>query len=133
MRVIAPSSSRAAIDDRWDPTALDRFSSWGIEVCFGAHADEVDDFGSSSVASRLADLHEAFADPEVDGILTVIGGYNANHLLDCIDDDLVRANPKMLCGYSDITVLLHRLLVGADPRRPFHEDMRQARLVVTRQ
>ena len=47
----------------------------------------------------------AFADPTVDGILTVIGGYNSNELLPLLDFDVIRSNPKVLCGYSDITAL----------------------------
>jgi muramoyltetrapeptide carboxypeptidase len=66
---------------------------------------ERDDFGSSPVAARLADLHDAFADPDVDGILTVVGGFNCNQLLTGIDYNLVAAHPKVLCGFSDITAL----------------------------
>lgn len=58
---------------------------------------------------RLADLHSAFADPEVDAILCLRGGYGCARLLDRIDTDLIRANPKLLIGYSDITSL-HGLL-----------------------
>jgi muramoyltetrapeptide carboxypeptidase LdcA involved in peptidoglycan recycling len=50
-------------------------------------------------------LHEAFADPKVKGILTAIGGFNSNQLLDYIDYDLIKANPKVFCGFSDITAL----------------------------
>jgi muramoyltetrapeptide carboxypeptidase len=49
----------------------------------------------------------------VDGILTFIGGYHANQLLDRLDFHLVAANPKVLCGYSDITALQHALLASA--------------------
>lgn len=58
----------------------------------------------------MADLHAAFADPEVAGILTVIGGYNSNQLLPHLDFGLIAANPKVLCGYSDITALQNALL-----------------------
>ncbi len=53
----------------------------------------------------MADLHSAFADPNVKAILSVIGGYNANQLLPYLDWDLIAANPKIFCGYSDITAL----------------------------
>lgn len=82
-----------------------RLSALGLQLTFGAHVDEVDDFGSSSVQSRVADLHAAFTDPHVDGILTVIGGFNSNQLLNHLDFDLVGANPKVFCGFSDITAL----------------------------
>ena len=54
---------------------------------------------------RLADLHAAFADPNVKGILTTLGGYNSSQLLPGLDFDLIRANPKVFCGFSDITTL----------------------------
>ena len=60
-----------------------------------------------------ADMHAAFAYPGVDGILTVIGGFNANRLLTGIDYSLVAAHPKVLCGFSDITVLSSALYARA--------------------
>ena len=51
------------------------------------------------MAARLADLHAAFADPDVDGILTVIGGFNANQLLTGIDYSLV-TTPRRCCAGS---------------------------------
>jgi len=114
LRVVAPSRSMAAIPQPWRAIADQRTADLGLHVSFGEHVDELDGFASSSAASRLADLHAAFADPSVDGILTFIGGYNANQLLDGLDLDLIRANPKPFCGYSDITVLQHAILAGAD-------------------
>lgn len=106
LRVIAPASSRAMVTEH-DHSALieSRFADLGLSLSYGRHVDERDMFDSSSVASRVADLHEAFTDPEVKGILTVIGGFNSNELLPYLDWDLIAANPKILCGYSDITAL----------------------------
>lgn len=58
-----------------------------------------------SIPARVADLHAMFADPEVDGIICVRGGYGTPQLLDQLDYELIRKNPKMLLGYSDITGL----------------------------
>ena len=77
----------------------------GFELSFGAHVAEMDDFASSSIESRLEDLHAAFTDKTIQGILTVIGGFNSNQLLQYIDWELIRNNPKIFCGYSDITAL----------------------------
>ena len=111
VRVIAPSQSRAMVTEH-DHTALveARFADLGLRLTYGAHVDERDDVDSSSVASRLADLHEAFADPEVQAVLTVIGGFNSNELLPHLDWDLVAAHPKVFCGYSDITALQNAIL-----------------------
>ena len=58
---------------------------------------------------RLEDLHEAFADKQVKGIICAIGGYNSNFLLDIIDWNLIRTNPKFFGGMSDITVLCNAI------------------------
>lgn len=50
-------------------------------------------------------MHEAFADKSVDAVLTAIGGFNAVELLSQIDYGLIKANPKIFCGFSDITAL----------------------------
>ncbi len=77
----------------------------GLRISYGQHVDERDRYDSSSIASRVADLHTAYADPSVDALLTVIGGFNSNELLPHLDFDLIGDNPKILCGYSDITAL----------------------------
>ena len=58
-----------------------------------------------NIPGRITDLHEMFADPEVKGIICVRGGYGTPQLLDGLDYDLIRRNPKVLLGYSDITGL----------------------------
>lgn len=105
IRVIAPSRSLALISLEGRAIASERFSELGLGLSFGRHVDECDDFVSSAIESRVVDIHEAFADPNVKAILTVIGGYNANQLLPYLNWDLVQANPKIFCGYSDITAL----------------------------
>lgn len=105
IRVVAPARSRALIGADTAELATARLRGLGLAVSFGDHVDECDRFVSSAVASRLSDLHDAFRDPAVDGILTVIGGYSCNDLLDGIDWSLVADHPKVLCGYSDITAL----------------------------
>lgn len=114
VRVVAPSTSRSAVPTPWRAIAEQRTADLGLTLSFGAHVDEAGRFETAPAGARLDDLHAAFADPSVDGVMTFLGGYHANQLLDGLDLDLVRANPKVLCGYSDITVLHHALLAGAD-------------------
>ena len=111
IRVVAPARSRPFVAEHDHSAVLDtRFAALGLRVTFGDHVDERDDFESSSVASRVADLHAAFAAPDVAGILTVIGGFNSNELLPYLEWDLIRANPKIFCGYSDITAVQNAIL-----------------------
>lgn len=105
VRVIAPSTTLSIVSDTNRSAATKRLAGLGLEISFGRFVDDVDLLSSASVEKRLADLHDAFADPSVDGILTAIGGYNVNDLLPHIDWELIAANPKVLCGFSDITAL----------------------------
>lgn len=105
VRVIAPARSLAMIFPELRDVATRRLEELGLTVSFGNHVEEIDDAVSSPVTSRIRDLHDAFGDPNVKAILTVIGGYNSNQLLPHINWDLIRANPKIICGYSDITAL----------------------------
>ena len=54
---------------------------------------------------RIEDLHEAFFRKDIKGIFCVKGGYSASQLLDKIDYELIRNNPKVFVGYSDVTNL----------------------------
>ena len=54
---------------------------------------------------RVEDLHEAFLDPSVKAIICARGGYGSIRLIKLIDFGIIRRNPKIFCGYSDITVL----------------------------
>lgn len=105
VRVIAPSGSMAIISGETRDIAGRRFEELGLELSFGKHIEEIDEFISSSVESRIEDLRDAFRDPEIKAIFTAIGGFNSNQLLEYIDWDLIRNNPKIFCGFSDITVL----------------------------
>ncbi|MBA3275937.1 MAG: LD-carboxypeptidase, partial [Chloroflexia bacterium] len=60
---------------------------------------------SDTAENRVADLHAMFADPEVAAILATIGGDHSCQLLPLIDWELIRDNPKIFMGFSDITVL----------------------------
>lgn len=105
VRIIAPSNSLAFISEPTREIATGRLQELGLSVSFGKHVEERDEFSSSSIASRISDLHEAFADPSIKAVFAVIGGYTANQLLNSIDWELIRNNPKIFIGYSDTTVL----------------------------
>jgi len=103
--VVAPSRSMSIVSDDVLKLAKKRFADMGLEVVYSEHARESDEFVSSSIESRLSDLHRAFADLEVKMVITVMGGFNSNQLLRYLDYKLIKRNPKIFCGYSDITAL----------------------------
>ncbi len=105
IRVIAPSRSLSLISEELRDLAILRFKDLGLKVSYSKNAEEVDEFISSSIRSRVDDLHEAFLDKNVKGIFTVIGGLNVNQILKYLDYDLIASNPKIICGFSDITAL----------------------------
>lgn len=93
------------IDEDVRAIANKRLADLELRVSFGDHVEECNEFVSSSIESRVLDFHAAFDDTSVDAILTGIGGYNANQMLPHIDWSIIEANPKIFCGYSDITAL----------------------------
>ena len=105
IRVIAPARSMAMLGQDTIDIAKANLEAMGLKIGFGEHVMERDDFVSSSIESRVSDLEEAFEDKNVKGILTVIGGFNSNQLLRYIDYEKIRNNPKVFCGYSDISIL----------------------------
>ncbi len=66
-------------------------------------------FGGSDEA-RLAQLHQAARDPDIQIILALRGGYGSSRLLDAVDYELLAASGKLLVGHSDITALQLALL-----------------------
>lgn len=105
IRIIAPSRSMKIINKETRDIANKRFEDLGFKVTFGKHIEECNGFTSSSIESRIEDLHDAFSDKNVKAIFTVIGGFNSNQLLAHIDYELIKGNPKIFCGFSDITAL----------------------------
>ena len=111
VRVIAPARSLAMpfISEELKKIAIKRFLELGLNLSFSKNVYEIDDFNSSSIESRISDLHEAFSDKSIKLIITTIGGFNSNQLLNYIDYDLIKNNPKIICGFSDITALTNAI------------------------
>ncbi len=70
------------------------------------HARDKRAYLAGQDADRLADLHAAFADPGIHGILCARGGYGCMRLLPGLDFERVARHPKALIGFSDVTALL---------------------------
>lgn len=109
VRVIAPSRSLSIISKETRDIANRRFEELGLKLTFSKNCEIIDEFLSSSVEERVEDLHEAFLDKNIKAIFTVIGGHNVNQLLSSIDYEIIKNNPKIICGYSDTTALSNAL------------------------
>jgi muramoyltetrapeptide carboxypeptidase len=101
--LIAPASYTF---DLWRlDDAAARVEALGLKPRFGKYVRGRRGFLSGTDEERLEDLHAMFADRSVAAVFALQGGYGTPRLLDRIDYELLRKNPKILLGYSDITGL----------------------------
>ncbi len=70
--------------------------------CYFANRDG---YMAASDAQRAKDIMDAFADPAIDGVWCIRGGYGAHRLQPLLDAQVIRRNPKWFGGYSDVTAL----------------------------
>jgi muramoyltetrapeptide carboxypeptidase len=130
-----------------DPTRLDacfayiRESGFTFKVFEQVHKREGRFAGTD--AERLDGLHSAYVDGEVKAIICVRGGYGCQRIIDGVNWDLIKRNPKPLIGYSDITALLNAIpvrtgqpgllgpLLGDISRFDSHETWKHLRALLT--
>ncbi len=100
--VIAPSSG---IDEEDFAKAMQNMTDLGFKTKVGRYTKSVNGFLAGTDKERLEDLHWAFRDKEIDAVWCIGGGYGATRFLPNIDYKLIKNNPKVFIGYSDITAL----------------------------
>lgn len=100
--VIAPASGLSPAD--FDE-ALQNMADLGFKTKIGKYARAKNGFLAGTDKERLDDLHWAFSDKEIDAVWCVRGGYGVSRLLPAVDFKLIKNNPKIFIGYSDITAL----------------------------
>jgi muramoyltetrapeptide carboxypeptidase len=98
--IIAPSSG--TITENIDK-AIASLQSLNFKLKFGKYLRERNGFLAGTDAQRVEDIHTMFADPSVDGIWCLRGGYGATRILPYLNYNLIKNNPKVFIGYSDIT------------------------------
>ena len=103
--IVSPSWGGAGAFPHRVQNGVAYLESQGFVVELARHAKEQLGFVSDTAENRAADIHDMFARPEVAAIISAIGGDHSCHLLPHLDFDLIRDNPKVFMGYSDITVL----------------------------
>ncbi|WP_449431000.1 S66 peptidase family protein [Pseudomonas putida] len=122
--IVAPAGA-ARLDVQ---KAQEWFQSRGYRCRIYPGVSQAQGYLAGSDEQRLQDLHDAFADPAIDAILCMRGGYGSMRLLDKLDFELIRANPKPLIGYSDITAL-HTAIYRHAGVLAFHGAMLNADLL----
>jgi len=83
-----------------------RLHELGFNPVFSKSIFNREFYFAGGVRRRVEELHEMFREPEVKGIICARGGYGSNHLLPHLNLGLIAKNPKVFCGYSDLTSLL---------------------------
>lgn len=86
--------------------AMEKIENLGFHVKLGKHVYKKWGYLAGSDEERLADIHDMFSDKDIKAIMTIRGGYGSGRLLKKLDYNLIKNNPKIFHGYSDITSLL---------------------------
>lgn len=104
---IAISSPAGAV---WDAAQVETFSNilkgFGFKVVLGKTLSEKYGYFAGTDELRAGELNSLFADKSIKGIFCMKGGWGCARLLDKLDFELIKRNPKILIGFSDITTLL---------------------------
>lgn len=101
--LISPASNCANNEDL--DNAVKYLEGLGYRVKVGNYVGAERGYLAGRDEERLDDLHNMFADKEVKAIFCIRGGYGSGRLLDKINYQLIKKNPKIFVGYSDITAL----------------------------
>lgn len=105
--VIAPSGPAHSIYRARYETGLSTLQRLGFRVIEGSLAGKRGHQGyrTGSPGDRARELMELFVDPQVRAVVATIGGLNSASLIPYLDFGKIRDNPKVFCGYSDVTAL----------------------------
>jgi len=101
--VVAPASSWENRSELLRGVA--GLEAWDLTVRLGDHINDRHGYMAGRDEDRAADLHAMLADPEIRAIVCLQGGYGTPRLIPLLDEKLFAANPKAICGYSDLTTL----------------------------
>ena len=107
--------------DKIEPS-IKAMEDLGFEVVLGESCRGCHGFLSGSDKLRAKDINEMFKDKSIKGIFAIRGGYGAARLLDMLDYKMIKKNPKVFAGYSDVTAL-HNVLNEKCKLITFHTPM----------
>ena len=102
---ILATSGAVSDDTRAIMTAVDYFANKGYKTLISSDLYKKDRYLAGNDETRVKNLHAFFKNPEINAIICMRGGYGAIRLIEKIDYSLIRNNPKIFCGYSDVTAL----------------------------
>ncbi|MFC1721451.1 LD-carboxypeptidase [Patescibacteria group bacterium] len=86
-----------------------KLESWGLKVKYYESAFDQYYYSAGTAEQRLREFHKIWKDPKVKMVVMSQGGYTANQILDGIDYEMIKKNPKMFVGMSDGTTLVNAI------------------------
>jgi muramoyltetrapeptide carboxypeptidase len=101
--LVSPATATAESIDI--DVARETLESLGLKVRLADHLRDRRGYLAGADRDRAADLNHAFADPDVQAVVAIRGGWGSARLLPHLDYDAIGSHPKVLLGYSDITAL----------------------------
>jgi len=104
--IVSPSGAISDEFKKYFDGGVKFLENLGLKVKVGKNVFKRHYYSAGTVEERLSDIHKAFADKSVKAVIISIGGESANQLLDGLDFELIKRNPKIFCGISDGTTLL---------------------------
>ena len=87
-------------------STVNELKTLGYKIKLSKNIYDQNRYLAGSDGDKLEALYEFFQNQEIDIILTARGGYGAIRLINKIDYNIIRKNPKPFCGFSDVTALL---------------------------
>ncbi len=103
--ILSPSASLAGLAPHRVEIGIKTLQKLGFKVKIGKHALKITNYTAGSPKERAEDINKFFSDKIVKAIFSFIGGNHSNQILKYLDFNLIKENPKIFLGYSDITVL----------------------------
>jgi muramoyltetrapeptide carboxypeptidase len=119
--VFTPSSPSYVANEEMFACGIRNLEKLGLKVKLGSLTAERAEQGyrSGTPEDRAHEFMELVGDPKVRGLISTIGGNNSSSLIPFLDFDRIRQNPKVICGYSDVTSL-HLALLKFSGLRTFY-------------
>lgn len=109
--LVAPSSWCAPEDSQNTKAELEKL---GYVVYVHEQCNARDHMSAGTPEQKVAALHDVFSNPDIDAVFCLRGGYQTLNIIDRLDYELIKKNPKILIGYSDITALHMTMLHRSD-------------------
>lgn len=85
--------------------AIQNLEKLGFNYKTGNHIFDNYGYLAGNDKDRVDDLNTMFSDPEIDAIWCIRGGYGTTRIIDALDYNLIKRNPKIFIGFSDITAI----------------------------